>query len=231
MKEKTYKVNEIFLSIQGEGPRVGRLAVFVRFSGCNLSCSFCDTRHSTWEDMTAKQIRSKVVELFHDTDTVIDLVFTGGEPLEQIDYELCEILSKDFNLCLETNGSVGLTSSTEDLKRIQRVLESSIKELVVSPKEDCDFSDLILRNATCLKILFPLPFGKQMLEDLVAVAGYNRFGDIEYVLQPMTVSSGIKSWEWKSECAEAYEFMKNRQKHYGEHWRIIPQTHVMMGLR
>lgn len=52
----SYRVNDIFYSLQGEGRNSGRAALFVRFSGCNLKCSFCDTDFSTFREMTAVDI-------------------------------------------------------------------------------------------------------------------------------------------------------------------------------
>ena len=53
---KKYRVNEIFYSIQGEGHNTGRAALFVRMSGCNLNCPFCDTDHNPAIEMTASEI-------------------------------------------------------------------------------------------------------------------------------------------------------------------------------
>ena len=57
---KQYRINEIFYSLQGEGFNTGRAAVFVRFSGCNLRCPFCDTNFSTFQLLTAQEILSAV---------------------------------------------------------------------------------------------------------------------------------------------------------------------------
>ena len=50
------RVNQIFYSLQGEGRNTGRAAVFVRFAGCNLRCSFCDTDFSSWREMSDDEI-------------------------------------------------------------------------------------------------------------------------------------------------------------------------------
>ena len=72
-----YKVNEIFYSIQGEGRHAGRAAIFVRFSGCNLKCPFCDTDFKKYDEMGAIDILNKIQLLSPDCKFV---VFTGGEP-------------------------------------------------------------------------------------------------------------------------------------------------------
>lgn len=53
---KTYKVNEIFYSIQGEGARTGTANIFIRFAGCNLTCGFCDTEFESYKEMDFEAI-------------------------------------------------------------------------------------------------------------------------------------------------------------------------------
>jgi len=99
---KTYRINEIFYSLQGEGRHTGRAAVFVRFSGCNLKCPFCDTDFREYREMTAAQI-VKTVSQWRDCGFV---VLTGGEPSLQVDEQLIKALHDEgFYIAIETNGT------------------------------------------------------------------------------------------------------------------------------
>ena len=101
-KTDSYKVNEIFYSLQGEGHFTGTPAVFLRFSGCNRCCDFCDTDHAHGNAMSGDEIA--------DTCAAFPsrhLVITGGEPLLQLDSDLLRKLkSKGFYVQIETNGSL-----------------------------------------------------------------------------------------------------------------------------
>ena len=61
--KRMYRVNDIFFSLQGEGRNSGIAAVFIRFSGCNLKCSFCDTDFSEYKEMTLENIIDNVKQL------------------------------------------------------------------------------------------------------------------------------------------------------------------------
>ncbi len=98
-----YRVNEIFYSIQGEGRWAGRAAVFVRFSGCNLKCPFCDTDFTAFKEMSANDILREVSNVGGDCCFV---VITGGEPTLQIDTILINLFhEKGYFLAMETNGT------------------------------------------------------------------------------------------------------------------------------
>lgn len=95
------KINEIFYSLQGEGFHTGTPAVFIRFSGCNLKCSFCDTQHEEGIGMSDEEILAEVGK--YPATTVI---LTGGEPSLWIDREFVNRLHRmEKFVCIETNGT------------------------------------------------------------------------------------------------------------------------------
>lgn len=108
---RTYKVAEHFASINGEGTRAGQLAYFIRFKGCGLSCSYCDT---SWANQEDTPFTSMTAEKIYETirfSGITNVTLTGGEPLMQEGIEeLLSLLLADENLTveIETNGSVGL---------------------------------------------------------------------------------------------------------------------------
>ena len=101
----SYRVNEIFYSVQGEGAFAGTPAVFVRFSGCNLACPWCDTDHSRAVDMTRDELENAVHGLLKGREGAI-IVLTGGEPALQLRDD--EPLFRGFKtrVCIETNGTL-----------------------------------------------------------------------------------------------------------------------------
>ncbi len=221
-----YYVNEIFCSVQGEGSRVGYPAVFVRMSGCNLSCSFCDTDHRCFTEYSEAALVNAVLDRTRDFGTGMDCVITGGEPLLQLDVQLARTLdSWDFNVTVETNGSVGLLNTPGRFSDFAELMDEDLVELVVSPKEDCDFNEVILGHASCLKVLFPLPFAVSFLGKLVHAANTD-----DLVMQPITPKLGLNSPEWRETCQQALAFIWARKREYNEIWRLIPQTHVAMDL-
>lgn len=107
--EVKYKVNDIFYSLQGEGRNTGRAAVFVRFSGCNLSCSFCDTDFRHYEELTTEKILSRMDQAaalpLDDMKPLV--VLTGGEPTLQADAEFIDALHRHgyIEVAMESNGT------------------------------------------------------------------------------------------------------------------------------
>ncbi|MCC8029187.1 MAG: putative 7-carboxy-7-deazaguanine synthase QueE [Lachnospiraceae bacterium] len=111
-----YKVAEIFSSINGEGPRQGQLALFIRMQGCNLDCSYCDTRWANGGDTIFHWTSTEeILDLIRDMQ-IRNITLTGGEPLCQEDImELLLALAAEpwIRVEIETNGSVDLKSFAE----------------------------------------------------------------------------------------------------------------------
>lgn len=128
-----YRVNEIFYSLQGEGANTGTPAVFVRFSGCNLSCFFCDTDFTSYTEMSVEDIVSAVSAF-----PARLVVLTGGEPSLQVDRKLVDALhAVNKYLAIETNGT--------------RPLPEGIDFVTISPKET---GKIVLQGADEVKVVY-----------------------------------------------------------------------------
>ena len=94
----------IFATVQGEGPRAGQPAIFIRLGGCNLKCKFCDTEFENFENYDMARITAEI----NAVKTIEKLVvISGGEPLRQPIELLCAILLDDgFTVQIETNGTL-----------------------------------------------------------------------------------------------------------------------------
>lgn len=106
-----YRINEIFYSLQGEGFHTGTPAVFVRFSGCNLRCAFCDTQHQAGEKLSLQEIVNEV----NKYPNAPLLVLTGGEPSLFIDEAFVAELKQKTGkkIAIETNGTRPLPSNLD----------------------------------------------------------------------------------------------------------------------
>ncbi len=107
---KRYRINEIFYSLQGEGFFTGVPSIFIRFSGCNLKCPFCDTQHESGIAMTAEEIRREA-----DKYPALHIVLTGGEPSLFADTSLISSLksNKKRLITIETNGTHSISDGID----------------------------------------------------------------------------------------------------------------------
>jgi 7-carboxy-7-deazaguanine synthase len=149
----SYAVHEIFLTVQGEGGNIGRVAVFCRFAGCNLwsgrevdragaVCQFCDTDFVggvSYE--TAGALAAAIAAPWPPGQGRLMCVLTGGEPLLQVDPALIEALhARGFYVAVETNGT--------------QPLPCPVDWVCVSPKAG---APLALQHASELKLVYPQP--------------------------------------------------------------------------
>jgi 7-carboxy-7-deazaguanine synthase len=152
----TYSVKEIFLTLQGEGAHTGRRAVFCRFAGCNLwsglerdrpsaICQFCDTDfvgtdgHQGGKYKTADSLAQIIAQTWGRSLENRYVVFTGGEPLLQIDKSLIDSMhAENFTIAIETNGTIGVPDG--------------IDWICVSPKAN---AQTIVTKGNELKLIYP----------------------------------------------------------------------------
>ncbi|MCH8285663.1 radical SAM protein [candidate division KSB1 bacterium] len=119
------KINEIFLSIQGESTHVGRLCLFIRTTGCNLRCTYCDTEYAFYggKEMTIPEL----IDIVRKSGVNL-IEITGGEPLMQDDLpELVDmLLSENYEVLVETGGSIDIgTISANAIKILDLKCPSS----------------------------------------------------------------------------------------------------------
>ncbi len=201
-----YSVNEIFVSPQGEGVRAGILHVFIRFSGCNLSCSAdgdegfdCDTDFSNGTHYeTAQQLVAAVRAVAGQCKWVL---LTGGEPLLQVDNALTDALVEaGFRIAIETNGTRPLCDA---------LLRTSVW-VCVSPKT----AEHTLRVGVASELKYVIPDGRAIPKP--------RLKAHHYLLSPVFTPDGIdgRSLRW---CLRLLQENPT--------WRLSLQTHKMMGVR
>jgi len=175
----TYSVKEIFYTLQGEGMQAGRPAVFCRFSGCNLwtgresdrvtaVCKFCDTDFVGTDGerggkfATGGELARTIAGLWPETHAASKyVVFTGGEPLLQLDAELIDAMHRaGFEIAIETNGTLPVPAGVD--------------WICVSPKMG---SELVVTKGSELKVVIP-----QEGQDLQA---YEALDFEHFFVQPM----------------------------------------------
>jgi 7-carboxy-7-deazaguanine synthase len=216
-----YTVKELFPTLQGEGTHTGRAAVFCRFAGCNLwsgreedrataVCKFCDTDfvgsdgNGGGKFETAQDLANAIESSWKSTSAGPQqryVVFTGGEPLLQLDEQLiAELHQKGFEVAIETNGTIKVPTGVD--------------WVCVSPKAG---SDLIVLQANELKLVIPQE-GHDALEKLLA-----RFEKMDYrnrFLQPMDGPN------LKMNTVLAVNLCQKRPL-----WRLSLQSHKLIGIR
>ncbi len=151
MNNPCYRVNEMFASLQGEGANMGRAAIFLRFAGCNLRCSFCDTDFHDFNLLTADEIVAQALSL----GPARFIVLTGGEPTLQADAFLTARLhSAGYYIAMETNGT--------------RPIPDGVDWVTCSPKLAFDGkAKIAIDKAEELKVVFD---GEHTVSDFGVVA-------------------------------------------------------------
>ena len=201
----SYSVNEIFYSIQGEGANAGKPAVFVRFSGCNLKCPFCDTDFKEHRIMSQEEIVEEMERV--NTGSCTLCVLTGGEPTLQYDEALATALRKaGYIIAMESNGTIAPAAKVDFL--------------TISPKTQWE------KDAT-LKVRYHVDEIKLVVDkatDLTALTYYEqRFTDSMLFIQPCDTGFIKENKEIISRCVE---FLKNHPQ-----WRLSLQQQKIINVR
>ena len=206
-----YRVNEIFYTLQGEGAHSGIPAVFVRFSGCNLRCPWCDTEFTDYTLMTAEQIVAEMTSLYDTPNERRKMcVLTGGEPALHVDVPLLNALhAAGFYICIETNGT--------------RALPDGIDWITCSPKEG---TQLALQRADEVKVVFTGTYDPEVWR--------NKIEAEHWMLQPLRytgdwlIQSGVDEWE-----DDRNDNLPETVRYILAHpfWRLSVQLHKIAGLR
>lgn len=172
------KLNETFISIQGEGPQMGVRSLFIRLSGCNLHCSFCDTKYATLYTEVSKTEVAKLIKRAHGKG-VRNVVWTGGEPTLQLgDIKDVIAATEDLEIthAIETNGTKLFGMSPFDL-------------VVVSPKEQ-EVGD----NKTL----------NYMLDEWLKASKADSVVGVTVVFKPVVDTHNVNMWmRWAKDHPEA----------------------------
>ena len=177
------KVNEIFYSIQGESTYAGLPCVFVRLTGCNLRCSYCDTQYA-YDEGNVMLLSDIITKVSSYKCPLVEI--TGGEPLiqEKTPLLVSHLLAEGYNVMMETNGSQDISiiyercskivdikcpSSGEhessDLKNLDRLGTSDEIKFVIAERDDYEYARNVLEQLNTEKMLkgrihFSPVFGK-----------------------------------------------------------------------
>ncbi|MBQ8466549.1 MAG: radical SAM protein [Prevotella sp.] len=213
---RTFRVNDIFYSLQGEGRNTGRAAVFVRFAGCNLRCPFCDTEFDSYTEMTAEEILEKVSSLHISEGVGVRplIVLTGGEPTLQVDEAFVDLLHQHgYEVAMESNGTRPaprnldwLTVSPKNLTSWSGVREGWSGECV---GKACDELKIVFDEATP-EILSSLHTPHSTLH-----------APLLY-LQPCDTGDARRNAAITAACVE---YIKSHPQ-----WRLSLQTHKLIGI-
>ena len=106
----SFAVAEKFVSINGESIRAGEPAVFIRFAGCNLNCSYCDTKWANCSDTPVTMMSAEEITDYADSTRIRNITLTGGEPLlrENMAELISMLIKHGHTVEIETNGSIDI---------------------------------------------------------------------------------------------------------------------------
>lgn len=228
MKDLTAPIYEIFVSYQGEGLFVGQRQIFVRFSGCNLECSYCDEPSARKKSnlKTLSWAVRKIKELSQQYKTN-KISFTGGEPLLYSYFikEVVKKFGKKYFYILETNGT--LYKNLDDIISLINCVSMDIK-LSDYVKKDLLKEHMLFFKKCKNKCYIKMVFDKNVkISELgkifIEISKIKK--DVVFFLQPATINQRIKIDKQLTD--EIYEIASN----YLKDIRILPQIHKLIKIK
>lgn len=250
-RSTTARIVEVFSSIQGEGPHVGKRHIFVRFFACNLRCLYCDTPESLTGNPPARLEMQPGSGDIHTMQNPLDLgtlahaitclaqsphdavSLTGGEPLLQPEFLqnlLPQIQGLGLSTYLETNGTL-----PENLAKIVHLVDIVSMDIklpqTLGNARDCfaahqHFLAVAKQAEVFVKLVLPAAPDWDYIRsasNLVAAVDSR----IPFILQPLTPCGSLAKAPDAAEIAHAYELCRQVLGDV----RVIPQTHKMIGIR
>ncbi|MGB9837338.1 7-carboxy-7-deazaguanine synthase QueE [Methanothermobacter sp.] len=240
-------IMEVFSSIQGEGLLVGKRQIFIRFAGCNLNCSYCDTPESRnpscGEELSANQLLGMVENLV--TPDFHSLSITGGEPLLYPEFITEFLEDSHHRALLETNGSLPASA-----RRISHLFDYASVDIKTSEHFSGDFNrnitesdisgpdDLIDREIQVINILISKGVNTYCKVVVMPTTGAEYIGALamrlrEGVDDPEKLSMVIQPCsppeKWALYTPRLLEMSQEAGKYMDVY--VIPQMHRALGLR
>jgi 7-carboxy-7-deazaguanine synthase len=144
-----FNIIEKFLSIDGEGPSAGELATFIRFQGCNLRCSWCDTTYSWEKNNISEVLSTDQIYNYIKENGATNVTLTGGEPLIQENInELLNKLNCDNNLKvhIETNGAIDISLFKNKYCNISYIVDFKLPSSKMTDKMNLNNLKVVGKN-------------------------------------------------------------------------------------
>ena len=215
------KINEIFFSIQGEGNKIGIPTIFIRFSGCNLDCNYCDTYHQKGDMMSVDRIMEEITKY-----PVKEVCITGGEPLIQLTplkLLILKLKQHGYVITLETNGTF-----YDDILNHVDLVSFDIKLPSSGVQSNPDLIKYLDPKRTQLKfVIGNLEEDYKKAKEIIQMDYISRKNDFSIIFMPV-------SWGKTEYINKDYKLLKNLTDKVLQdqlNVRVLPQLHKILNVK
>ncbi len=218
------KINEIFSSIQGEGPVVGYKQLFIRFCKCNLNCNYCDTEFQTGVEYSEGDLYRKITSEY-DLKTFHSISLTGGEPLLSVEFlkMFLPLVKNDVQIYLETNAT--LFNEIAEIKDYIDIISADIKLKSSTGFDSFELHRKFFEKSKGVKTFAKIVFDENITDDEIAkCVDLAKEFNLELVLQPKMI--GDKMAVTSEFCTKILDVFTQKYKNT----RLIPQVHKFLNV-